>query len=146
MPVMISSFRRAHAQCVIVNGASVRHLKTRPRRTPATICSLRASAGEIERRFIAGTGADDTGGLPQEVRNEIRLMDESGFAGACRHHGRPAYDAPARSAPRARTGLASPAGLRANGQFSVQPGPAIGGRVALITARRGESPRWFRFT
>ena len=83
---MISGFRSAGAQCVIVNGVlGPAGLKTGLLPDArVTICRLRASAGEIERRFIVRHGRrDDTGGLPQEARDEIRLMDESSFAGAC---------------------------------------------------------------
>ena len=149
---MISSFRSAGAQCVIVNGVlGPAGLKTGLLPDARVmICRLRANAGEIERRFIARHGRrDDTGGLPQEVRDEIRLMDESGFAGACVDTtGVPAGDVPGlvRAACQDWPGFTGRL-EEANGQFSVQPGPAIGGRVALITGPVGvgKSTTGFRF-
>jgi hypothetical protein len=149
---MISSFRSAGAQCVIVNGVlGPAGLKTGLLPDArVTICRLRASAGEVERRFIARHGRpDDTGGLPQEVRDGIRLMDESGFAGACVDTTNvPAGDVPGlvRAACQDWPGFTGRF-EEANGQFPVQPGPAIGGRVALITGPVGvgKSTTGFRF-
>jgi len=149
---MISNFGSAGAQCVIVNGVlSPAGLETGLLPDArVTICRLRASVDSVERRFIARHGRrDDTGGLLQEVRDEIRLMDDSSFAGACVDTtGVPAGDAPGlvRAACKDWPGFTGRL-EEAAGQFPVQPGPAAGGRVALITgpAGVGKSTTGFRF-
>jgi predicted ABC-type ATPase len=149
---LIPNLRSAGAQCVIVNGV-LGPAGVETRLLPdarVTICRLRASAGDIERRFTARHGRrDDTGKLLQEIRDEIRLMDESSFADA-------SVDTTAVPADRV-PGLVRAAckdwpGFtgrleQAAGQLPVQPGPAVGGRVALITgpAGVGKSTIGFRF-
>ena len=82
---IISSFRSAGAQCVIVNGVlDPDGLATEL--LPAanvTTCRLRARPDEVERRFIARHGRrEGTDELVQGIRDDIRLMDESSFADA----------------------------------------------------------------
>ena len=77
---MVSGFRSAGARCVIVNGVlDPAGLDTAllPD-ADVTICRLRARGDEVERRLMARHGQrDDTDELLREVRDEIRLMDES---------------------------------------------------------------------
>ena len=149
---VIRNFRSAGAGCVIVNGVLgptglENGLLPNAR---VTICRLRADVGDVERRFTARNGRrDDSDELPREIRDEIRLMDASGFADACVDTtGVPADAVPGlvRAAcndwPGFTGGLAE-----AVGQFPVQPGPAPGGRAALITGPTGvgKSTTGFRF-
>ena len=115
-----------------------------------TLCRLRASPGEVERRFTAKHGhRDGTDELLREVRDEIRLMDASSFADACVDTtGVPAVDVPRLIRAACDdwpgfTGRLEDAG----GEVPVQPGPAAGGRVALITGPPGvgKSTTAFRF-
>ena len=95
---VIRNFRSAGARCVVVNGVLgpaglATGLLPDAR---VTVCLLRASPGEVERRFTAkhghGDGLDE---LLRGVRDEIRLMDVSGFADACVDTtGVPAADVP----------------------------------------------------
>jgi hypothetical protein len=142
---MISGFRSAGAQCVIVNGVlGPAGLKTGLLPDARVmICRLRASAGEIERRFIARHGRrDDTGGLPQEVRDEIRLMDQSGFAGACVDTtGVPAGDVPGLVRAACQDWPGFNGRLRsANGQFPSSLA-RLSAVAALITGPVGGCPR-----
>ncbi len=149
---MISNLGSAGAQCVIVNGvlgpAGLQTGLLPDARV--TICRLRASAGDVERRFTARHGVrDDTGELLRAVRDDIRLMDESSFADTCVDTtGVPADAVPGlvRAACKDWPGFTGRLG-KATGQFPAQPGPAAGGRVALITgpAGVGKSTIGFRF-
>jgi len=82
---MIPNLRSAGARCVIVNGvlgpAGLQTGLLPDARV--TICRLRASVGDVERRFLARRGRDDTGELLREIRGEIRQLDQSSFADAC---------------------------------------------------------------
>ncbi len=149
---MIRNFRSAGARCVIVNGVlGPGGLETGLLPDArVTICRLRASAGDVERRLIARDGRrDGPGELLQEIRAETRLMDESGFADACVDTtGVPADDVPGLVRAACKdwpgfTGRLEEAACLA----SVQPGTAAGGRVALITgpAGVGKSTIGFRF-
>jgi AAA domain len=83
---MMANLRSAGAQCVIVNGViSAAGLDTRLLPDArVTICRLRASTDEVERRFAARQGrGDDQGELLREIRDDVRLMDASSFADAC---------------------------------------------------------------
>jgi predicted ABC-type ATPase len=139
---MISNFCRAGAQCVIVNGVlGPAGLETGLLPDArVTICRLRASADEVERRFIVRDGRrPGTEELLQEIRDENRLMDESSFADACVDTtGVPAGDVPGlvRAACEDWPGFTGRL-AEAAGQVSARPGPAIGGRVALITGPAG---------
>ncbi len=149
---MVRNLCSAGAQCVIVNGV----LGPAGLETPllpdasVTICRLRADAGEVERRFIARHGRrDDPGELLQQVRDEIRLMEESSFADACVDTtGVRAGDVPGlvRAACRDWPGFTGRLG-DAPGQLPGQPGPGTGGWVALITGPAGvrKSTVGFRF-
>jgi hypothetical protein len=106
-----------------------------------TLCRLRASPGEVERRLTARQGhGDGTDELPREVRNEIRLMDASSFADACVDTtGVPAMDVPRL----VRAACADWPGFTGRledpgGQVPDQPGPAAGGRAALINPPGGD--------
>jgi hypothetical protein len=139
---MIPNFRAAGARCVIVNGvldSAGLETKMLPDAV-VTICRLRADADVVERRYIAKHGQRGVMDEQlQEVRDEIRLMDDSDFADACVD----TTDVPASEVPdliRAAcedwpgfTGkLAEP-----TGQLPVQRGPVTGGRVVLITGPTG---------
>ena len=139
---VISNFRSAGARCVIVNGALgpaglATGLLPEAR---VTLCRLRASAGEVERRFTARRGRrDGIDELLREVRDEIRLMDASSFADACVDTtGIAAVDVPrlVRAACDDWPGFTGRL-EEAGGRVPVQPGPAAGGRVALITGPSG---------
>ena len=138
----IRNFRSAGARCVIANGALgpaglATGLLPDAR---VTLCRLRADPGEVERRFTARQGhGDGTDKLLREIRDDIRLMDESSFADACVDTtGVPAVDVPrlVRAACASWPGFTGPLEA-AGGQVPVQPGPAAGGRVALITGPPG---------
>lgn len=149
---MIPNLRSAGAHCVIVNGVlGPAGLETGLLPDArVTICRLRASGDSVERRFTGRHGRrDDLDELLQQIRAEIGVMDESSFADVCVDTtGVPVGDVPGlvRAACKDWPGftgrLAAPAG-----QLSVQRGPAIGGRVALITgpAGVGKSTIAFRF-
>jgi hypothetical protein len=149
---MIPNFRWAGARCVIVNGVlGPAGLETGLLPDArVTICRLRARAGEVERRLTARDGRrDGLDELRQQVRDEIRLLDESSFADACVDTtGVQAGDVPGlvRAACPDWPGFT---GRLAEdpGQFPARPGPAPGGRVALITgpAGVGKSAIGFRF-
>ena len=140
---MISNFRSAGAQCVIVNGVlGPAGLETGLLPDArVTICRLRASAGDVERRLTARHGGrDGTGELLREVRDEIRLMDESSFADALVDTtGVPAGSVPGlvRAACKDWPGFTGRLG-KAAGQLPVRPGAAVGGRAAFITG----PPAW----
>jgi hypothetical protein len=149
---VIRNFRIAGARCVIVNGVLgpaglATGLLPDAR---VTLCRLRACPGEVERRFTAKhEHRDGTDELLREVRDEIRLMDASSFADACVDTtGVPAADVPRLIRAACGdwpgfTGRLEDAG----GQVPVQPGPAAGGRVALLTGPPGvgKSTTGFRF-
>jgi adenylylsulfate kinase-like enzyme len=149
---LIQNFSSAGAQCVIVNGVlGPAGLETSLLAgARVTICRLRASPGDVEGRFVARSGRPDgTDELLQEIRDEVRLMDGSSFADACVDTtGVPAGDVPGlvRAACQDWPGfsgrLEEPAG-----RLPDQPGPAAGGRVALVTgpAGVGKSTIGFRF-
>jgi RecA/RadA recombinase len=149
---VIGNFRIAGARCVVVNGvlgqAGLAHELLPAARV--TVCRLRAGGGEVERRFTAKHGHQDgLDALLREVRDEIRLMDESGFADGCVDTtGVPPGDVPGlvRAACKDWPGFTGHL-EEAIGQVPVQPGPAVGGRVALITgpAGAGKSTIGFRF-
>ncbi len=155
---MIANFRAAGAQCVIVNGVlGPAGLETELLPDArVTICRLRAGAADVERRFSARHGGrDDIGELLREVRDEIRLMDESSFADACVDTtGVPAGAVPGlvRAACKDWPGFTGRL-EKAAGRLPVPPvpplppGPAAGGRAALITgpAGVGKSTIGFRF-
>ncbi len=139
---MIQNFRSAGARCVIVNGVLgpaglAAGLLPGAR---VTICRLRASAGEVERRFTARHGhRDGTDELLREVRDEIRLMDESSFADACVDTtGIPAVDVPGlvRAACKDWPGFTGRL-AEAGAPVPPQPGPAADGRAVLITGPPG---------
>ena len=168
---VIRNFRSAGARCVIVNGvlgpagpAGLATVSLPDARV--TFCRLRASPGEVERRFTAKHGhRDGMAELLREVRDDIRLLDASGFVDACVDTtGVPAVDVPrlVRAACADWPGFTGRLG-EAGGQVPVQvpvqvpdqvsaqvpdqPGPAAGGRVALITGPpgAGKSTTGFRF-
>ena len=113
---MIPNLHSAGAQCVIVNGVlGPAGLETGLLPDArVTICRLRASLEIVERRFLARLGRrDDTGELLREVRDEVRLMDQSSFADACVDTTEvPARDVPGLVRAACSVGLASPAGSR----------------------------------
>lgn len=139
---MIPNFGSAGAQCVIVNGVlGPAGLETGLLPDArVTICRLRASADDVERRFIARHGCrDNLDELLQEIRDEVRLMDQSTFADACVDTtGVQAGDVPGlvRAACKEWPGFTGRF-EEASGRGLVQPGPAAGGRVALITGPAG---------
>ena len=152
---MISGFRLAGAQCVIVNGVlDPAGLETEllPD-ADVTICRLRARGDEVERRFIARHGQrDDLDELLQKIRDDIRLMDESGFADASVD----TTDVPAgdvaglvRAACKYWPGFTGdfPDFPDAKGQFSLQQDRPVSGRVVLIAGPTGvgKSTIGFRF-
>lgn len=144
---VIGNFRSAGARCAIVSGVLgpaglATGLLPDVR---VTLCRLRASPGEVERRLTARHGhRGDLDELLRTVRDEIRVMDASSFADACVDTtGVAAADVP--RVVRAAcgdwpgfTGRLDDAG----GQVPVQPSPAepapaAGRRVALITGPPG---------
>jgi adenylylsulfate kinase-like enzyme len=139
---MISGFRSAGARCVIVNGVlDPAGLDTAllPD-ADVTVCRLRARGDEVERRLMARHGQrDDTDGLLREVRDEIRLMDESSFADACVDTtGVPAGEV----AGLVRAACPDWPGFTGHfqgteRQFSVRQYPPVSGRVVLITGPAG---------
>ena len=139
---MIPNLRSAGARCVIVNGVlAPAGLETGLLPDArVTICRLRASAGDVERRFLAKLGRrDDTEELLREVRDEVRLMDDSSFADACVDTtGVPASAVPGlvRAACPDWPGFTGRL-QGAVGQLPARPGSAAGGRVALITGPAG---------
>jgi hypothetical protein len=149
---MISNFRRAGARCVIVNGVlGQAGLETGLLPDArVTICRLRASAGQTERRLTVRDGRrDGLDELRQQVRDEIRLLDESSFADACVDTtGVPAGDVPGlvRAACPDWPGFTGRL-TEDPGRLPARPGPAAGGRIALITgpAGVGKSTIGFRF-
>lgn len=149
---MIPNLRSAGARCVIVNGVlGPAGLNTQllPD-ADATICRLRADSDLVQQRFIARHGLqDNVDELLREIRDEIRLMDESSFADACVDTtGVPADDVPdlVRVACKDWPGFTGRL-EEAAGQLQAYPGPAAGGRVTLITgpAGVGKSTIGFRF-
>lgn len=143
---VIRNFRSAGARCVIISGllgpaGLATGLLPDAR---VTLCRLRASPGEVERRFIARHGhRGDMDELLREVRDEIRLMDASSFADACVDTtGVAAVDVP--HLVRAAcddwpgfTGRLDDAGQAPVQPTQAEPGRAAGGRVALITGPPG---------
>ena len=149
---MISNLRSTGARCVIVNGVlDQAGLETGllPG-ADVTICRLRADYDAIERRFLAKHGQrDDMDELLQEIRDEIRLMDESSFADASVDTTEvPAGDVAGlvRAACKDWPGFTGDF-QDANGQFSLQQYPPVSGRVVLITGPTGvgKSTIGFRF-
>jgi hypothetical protein len=149
---LIPNFRSAGARCVIANGV-LRPVGLETALLPdarVTICRLRAGAAEVERRFTGTLGSrDDAGELLREVRDEIRMMDQSGFADACVDTtGVPAGAVPGlvRAACPEWPGFTGRL-EETGGQFPAHPAPAPGGRVALITGPPGvgKSTIGFRF-
>jgi hypothetical protein len=139
---VIGNFRSAGARCAVVNGALgpaglATGLLPDAR---VTLCRLRASAGEVERRLTARDGhRGGTDELLRQVRDEIRLMDASSFADArVDTTGVPAVDVPrlVRAACDDWPGFTGRL-EEAGGQVPVRPGPAVGGEVALITGPPG---------
>jgi adenylylsulfate kinase-like enzyme len=144
---VVGNFRSAGSRCVIVSGllgpaGLATGLLPGAR---VTLCRLRASPGEVERRVMARHGhRGDMDELLREVRDEIRLMDASSFADACVDTtGVAAVDVPrlVRAACRdwpGFTGRLEDAGGHVPVQPSpAEPGPDAGGRVALITGPPG---------
>ena len=149
---MISSFRSAGAHCVIVNGV-LDPVGLETELLPdadVTICRLRARGDEVEGRFIAKHGQrDDMDELLQEIRDEIRLMDESSFADASVDTTEvPAGDVAdlVRAACKDWPGFTGDF-QDAKGQFPLQQYPPVSGRVVLITGPTGvgKSTIGFRF-
>ncbi len=149
---MIPRYRSAGAQCVIVNGVldpSGLETELLPD-ADVTVCRLRADPDDVERRFIARYGEhDDTDELLREIRDEVRQMDGSTFADACVDTtGVPGGEVPRliRAACKDWPGFTGELDDCA-GQLSLQPGPAIGGRISLITGTTGvgKSTIGFRF-
>ena len=84
---MIPNYRAAGAQYAIINGVidPVSGLPAEwPPQSEVTICRLRASHDEVERRFLARDGeSEDLAELLSEVRDEITGFDQGSFADAC---------------------------------------------------------------
>jgi hypothetical protein len=149
---MIQNYRSGGARCMIVNGV-LGPAGLRPGLLPdadVTICRLRADSDSVERRFTARHGQqDDLDQQLREIRAEIRLMDESSFAGVCVDTtGVPA----AAVGALVRAACADWPGFtgrlaRAPGECRVQRAPAPGGQLALITGPPGvgKSTVGFRF-
>ena len=136
----------AGARCAIVNGALgpaglATGLLPDAR---VTLCRLRASPGEVERRLTARDGhRDGIGELLREVRDEIRLMDASSFADACVDTtGVPAADVPrlVRAACDGWPGFTGRLG-EAGGQVPVPRGPGAGGSRSSPGRPASGSPR-----
>jgi adenylylsulfate kinase-like enzyme len=155
---MIPNLRSAGARCVIVNGVlSPAGLETGLLPDASvTICRLRASRDCVEQRFTARhERRDNMDALLRQIADDVRLTEMSTFADACVD----TTDIPVGEVPglvRAAckdwpgfTGHLEAAGhLEApSGELSVQPGPAIGGRLTFITgpAGVGKSTIGFRF-
>ncbi len=84
---MIPNYRAAGARYAIVNGV-IDPVNGLPAgllsQSVVTICRLRASPDEVERRFVARHGRpDDAAELLSEVRAEAAGLDQSSFAEAC---------------------------------------------------------------
>lgn len=84
---MIPNYHAAGAQCAIINGV-VDPVSGLPAqllpRSVLTICRLRASPEEVERRFLGRSDqSGDAAGWLSEVRDEIAGFDRSSFADAC---------------------------------------------------------------
>jgi len=139
---MIQNYRSAGARCLIVNGV-LGPAGLRPGLLPdadVTICRLRADSDSVERRFRARHGQqDDLDQQLREIRAEIRLMDESSLGGVC-------VDTtdvpPAAVGAMVRAACADWPGFtgrlaRPPGECRVQPAPAPGGRLALVTGPAG---------
>jgi hypothetical protein len=140
---IVASFRAAGAQCVIVNGVldpAGLDCELLPG-ADVTICRLRARGDEVERRFTAKYGQQaDLDEQLREVRNEVRLMDQSGFADACVDTTGVAASAVAALVRAACKGWRGFTGdlPDTDGPPPVQhAGAAAGGRVLLITGPTG---------
>jgi len=143
---MLPNYRAAGARYAIINGVidPVSGLPTEllPR-SVVTICRLRASPSEIERRFLARNGrSDDIAELLAEVRDEIAGLDQSSFADACVDTtGVAPGDVAAlvRDACRAWPGFsAGPAAARTRGSAPAGVDRAgVDGEVALIAGPAG---------
>lgn len=139
---IISSFRSAGAQCVIVNGV-LDPVGLATELLPAanvTTCRLRARPDEVERRFITRHGRrEGTDELVQGIRDDIRLMDESSFADASVDTTEvPAGDV----AGLVRAACSDWPGFTgdlqdAKGQLTHRQYPPVSGQVALITGPVG---------
>jgi adenylylsulfate kinase-like enzyme len=145
--------RSGETRCCLVGALEIISGVTAGTRVPVLWICGPAGVGKSTvswQRFIARHGRrDDRDELLQEISGEIRLMDQSSFADACVdttdvHAG----DVPAlvRAACKDWPGFTGRL-EEASGQGPVQPGPAAGGRVALITgpAGVGKSTIGFRF-
>jgi len=156
---LITNFRTAGARCLIVNGVlDPAGLETGllPD-ADVTICRLRADADVVAGRFIAKHGQrDGMDELLAEVRDEVRAMDDSSFADACvdtTHIPAGSVADLVRAACEGWPGFAGEfadaTGQPANatGRPPVPGGPALGGRVVLITGPTGvgKSTIGFRF-
>lgn len=149
---VISNFRSAGAQCVIVNGVldpAGLNTSLLPG-AEVMICRLRADAGVVERRLIAKHGRrDDMDEMLAQTRDEVRLMDQSDFAHACVDStGVAAGDV----ADLIRAACANWPGFIRELEDAASPvlaerGPVLGGRVVLVTgpAGVGKSTIGFRF-
>jgi hypothetical protein len=149
---IIPNLRSAGAQCAIVNGVlGPEGLGAGLLRDAyVTICRLRANADDIERRLASRHGRRHSAGEPpRQVRDDIRLMDESSFADACVDTtGVPANAVPSliRGACMDWPGFTGRL-EKAASQVPVQTSPAPGGRVAFIIGPTGvgKSTTGFRF-
>jgi hypothetical protein len=148
---MIPNFRAAGARCLIVNGVlDQAGLETGllPD-ADVTICQLRADYDVIERRFAGHhRHRADLDKRQHEVQDDIRLMDDSGFADACVDTSHvPAGEVAdlVRAACKGWPGFTGEL-ADAAGQLPVRRGPG-GGRVVLITGPTGvgKSTIGFRF-
>lgn len=84
---MIPNYRAAGARYAIINGVIDPVMGLPPDALPhsaVTICRLRASRDEVERRFLARHGQSaDVAEWLREIRDEIAGFDQSSFADAC---------------------------------------------------------------
>ena len=140
---VVPSFRRSGAQCLIANGVvDPAGLQTEllPE-ADVTICRLRASSDEVERRFAGKRDPDDErlADMLRQTRDEVRLMDQSSFADAVVDTtGRPAAEVAAavRAACRDWPGFTGDLpGDQIHGP-DVQSSD-VGGQVLLITGPTG---------
>jgi hypothetical protein len=149
---IIPNLRSAGAECVIVNGvlgSSGLATDLLPD-ADVTICRLRADAEVVERRFARKhRHRGDIDELLHVVRDDIRLMDDSSFADACIDTTGVPADQVAGLIRAACPDWPGLTGARATtGRPCAPPrGPAVGGRVALITgpAGVGKSTTGFAF-